>query len=319
MIAYLQYLVMRGFSVFVNLLPENSSFWIGRRLGWIAYHLDRRHRKVALDNLRLAFGREKPEEELQAIAQKTFEHLGLTTMEFFRIPRMDIEIVKERVTIEGAEIFERMLSNNAHGILLLLSHLGNWELMGLIPKAYGLSISVLARPIKKNKWLDRWVLEIRRGAGLDVLSTERASRKVLRALSEKRLVGILIDQRAKRSEGIMADFFGKEAPTTPALAVLAMRTGAPVVPVFMIREGEKRHRFMIQEPLPLTVTGDIKKDIEANVELMNRTLESMVRKYPDQWFWIHQRWERKKKGSRIRPREVRPLKAGQQRAAQDEP
>jgi KDO2-lipid IV(A) lauroyltransferase len=111
------------------------------------------------------------------------------------------------------------------------------------------------------------------------------------------VVGILIDQRAKRSEGIWADFFGKKAPTTPGLAVLAMKTSAPVVPVFMVRNGFGKHRLIIQEPLRLVHTGDIKKDVEANTQLFNHTLESMIRQYPDQWFWVHRRWERKKRVS----------------------
>jgi len=119
----------------------------------------------------------------------------------------------------------------------------------------------------------------------------------MKALARNRVVGILIDQRAKRSEGIWADFFGKEAPTTPALAVLAMKTEAPVVPVFMIRDGFNRHRLVIQEPLALVHTGDVKKDVEANTQLFNSKLESMIRQYPDQWFWVHRRWERKKRAS----------------------
>ena len=85
-----------------------------------------------------------------------------------------------------------------------------------------------------------------------------------------------------------------KAPSTPALAVLAMRTGAPVLPVFMVRNGHQKHRLVIKEPLQLVDTGNVKKDVEANTQLMNQTLESMIRKYPDQWFWVHRRWERKK-------------------------
>jgi KDO2-lipid IV(A) lauroyltransferase len=92
---------------------------------------------------------------------------------------------------------------------------------------------------------------------------------------------------------VWADFFGKKAPTTPGLAVLALKTEAPVVPVFMVRDGFQKHRLIIKEPLELIRTGDFEKDVAANTQLFNQTLESMVRQYPDQWFWIHRRWERK--------------------------
>jgi KDO2-lipid IV(A) lauroyltransferase len=94
---------------------------------------------------------------------------------------------------------------------------------------------------------------------------------------------------------VWADFFGKKVPTHPGLAELALKTGAPVVPVFMVRDGFQKHRLMIKEPLKLIQTGDFKKDVEANTQLFNDTLESMIRQYPEQWFWIHRRWERKRR------------------------
>ncbi len=260
------------------------------------FHLDWERRKVALENLHIAFGEEKSEKELLAIARKAFQNLGMMAIEFFRIPGMDVEAFKKRVKIEGLEEALRLLGKG-RGVLLLLSHFGNWELMGIMSKLIGDSIMVIAKPMKKNKRVDRFITEIRSAAGLEVISSIKASRIVIKALSRNRVVGILIDQRAKRSEGIWADFFGKKAPTTPGLAVLAMKTGAPVVPVFMVRNGFEKHRLVIQGPLELVHTGDIKKDVEANTQLFNDTLESMIRRYPDQWFWVHRRWERKKRAS----------------------
>jgi len=294
MIGYLEYLIAKGFSLFINLLPENLSLWVGRGLGWTAFHLAWERRKVALQNLHIAFGQEKSKREIHAIAKRTFENLGMTAVEFFRIPQMDVKTFKKRVKIEGLEEALRLLEKKK-GALLLIGHFGNWELMGLMSKVIGSPIMVIAKPMKKNRWMDQFITRIRNVGGLEVISNIKASRKVIQALSQNRVVGILIDQRAKRSEGIWADFFGRKAPTTPALAVLAMKTGAPVLPVFMIRNGFQKHRLLIKEPLELIHTGDIKKDVEANTQLFNHTLESMIRQYPDQWFWVHQRWERKKR------------------------
>ena len=295
---YLQYLLLKGFSLFVNLLPEGFALWWGEQLGSMFFHLDWERRKVALENLQVAFGDEKSERERLAIARRAFQNLGMMAVEFFRIPRMDVETFRKRVEIEGLEEALRLLGKGK-GALLLLSHFGNWEMMGIMSKLIGDSIMVIAKPMKKNKRIDQFITKIRNAAGLEVISSIKASRIVIKALSQNRVVGILIDQRAKRSEGIWADFFGKKAPTTPGLAVLAMKTGAPVVPVFMVRNGFGKHRLVIQEPLELVHTGDIKKDVEANTQLFNHTLESMIRRYPDQWFWVHRRWERKK---RVSPR-----------------
>ncbi len=295
MFAYLQYLIVRGFSFLINLLPEAWALGLGRVLGRVAYSLDREHRRVALQNLEQAFGSEKSKEELRVIARGTFQNLGMNAVEFFRIPRMDFEAFRKQVAIQGLENLQKVMDHQKRGALFLLSHFGSWELMVLMPVLLGHPCSVIARPIKKNRWLDRMVSEIRTAAGLEVIFTEKAGRKVLRALSQNRFVGILIDQRAKRSEGVWVDFFGKKAPTTPSLAILAMRTGVPVIPFFMVRDGFLRHRVLIQEPLEMVNSGDIQNDVETNTQRINATLESVIRQYPDQWFWVHRRWERKKK------------------------
>lgn len=293
MIAYITYLILKGFSLFINLLPEGFSLWMGRQFGLMGFYLDREHRKVALQNLQTAFGQEKSEKECHAIAKRTFQNLGMMAVEFFRIPRMDMEAFKKKVVVEGFDEAMELLKKGK-GVLLLVSHFGNWELMGSMSKVIGYPIMVIAKPVKNNERVDRLITEIRQGGGLELIPPEKATRKVVRALSENRLVGILIDQRAKRSEGVMVDFFGRKAPTTPGLAVMALKSGAPVLPVFMIREGFQKHRLLIKEPLKLIHTGDMKRDVETNTQLINHTLESMIRQYPDQWFWIHRRWERKK-------------------------
>ncbi len=294
MLAYLQYVLLRSFGLFVNLLPEGLSLWLGRQLGRMAYCLFRDRRGIALQNLRTAFGQEKSEEEIHQIAQRTFMNLGMTAVEFFRIPMMNAEDMKQKVTVEGLENAEKVLDNEKTGALLLLSHFGNWELMGVIPRIINHPISVVAKPVKNSR-IDRWVTQIREGVGLTVISTEKGGRRIIEALRENGIVGILIDQRAKRSECIWVDFFGRKAPTTPAVAVLAARKGVPVIPVFMVRNGDRRHRLVVKEPLRLVKTGDIKKDTETNTQLMNQTLESMIRQYPDHWFWVHRRWERKRR------------------------
>jgi Kdo2-lipid IVA lauroyltransferase/acyltransferase len=293
MFAYLQYLALRGFGFWIGLLPERVALWAGRVLGRAAYHLDRERREVALQNLRIAFGHEKTDAEIREIALKVFQNLGMTTAEFFRIPNLDLETFRRNVEFEGVEVFKEVLNNTKKGGFLLLSHFGNWELMAMATRVLDLPISVIAKPIKKNRWVDHLVTEIREGMGMEIIPAPKASRRVLRALSENRLIGILIDQRAKRSEGVWSDFFGKKAPTTPALSILAMRTGTPVIPVFMVRNGNQSHRLIVKEPLKLVETGDLKRDIAANTQLMNDTLEAMIRRYPDQWFWVHRRWERK--------------------------
>ncbi len=293
MIPYLIYLLLRTLSFLINLLPEAVALWIGRCLGKAMYYLDMEHRKVAFQNLNLAFGQEKSKEELRNIAKKSFENLGMMAMEFFRIPNLDVQAFQKKVKVEGLERALKVLDEN-RGALLLLGHFGNWELMALMSKVIGRPIVVIAKPIKRNPWLYQWILKSRERIGLIVIPPQNATPKVLQALSENQIVGVLFDQRGKRSQGIWADFFGRKVPTTPGLAVMALRSKAPVIPVFMVRERQGRHHLFIKEPLKLILTGDFRRDVEANTQLFNHVIESIVRQYPEQWLWIHRRWERKR-------------------------
>jgi KDO2-lipid IV(A) lauroyltransferase len=297
MFAYLTYLLLRGFSFFINLIPEGPALWMGRRVGNLMYLLDLEHRRVAIENLQIAFGQEKSKKERRAIAKKNFQNLGMMAVEFFRIPHMDIETYQKKVETEGVDEALKVLEEKK-GALLLIGHFGNWELMAMMSKVINKPILVIAKPIKNNRWLERWIIRSREKIGLEIIPPVNATPKVIQALSQNKVVGIMFDQRGKRSKGIWANFFGRKVPTTPGLAVMALKSGAPVLPVFMIRNDFRKHRLIVKKPLELIRAGDFNKDIEANTQLFNDTLESIIREHPDQWLWIHRRWERPKSSRR---------------------
>src|SRR4030043_782969 len=166
MIAYIIYLFLKGFSLFINVLPEGFALWMGRQLGTVMYLLDWEHRKVAIQNLHIAFGQEKSKEEMRSIAKKNFQNLGMMAIEFFRIPGMDLETYQKMVEAEGVDEALKVLERKK-GALLLLGHFGNWELMALMSKVNQKNILVIAKPIKNNPWLERWFLESREGIGLE--------------------------------------------------------------------------------------------------------------------------------------------------------
>ena len=148
------------------------------------YYLDWEHRKVALQNLSLAFGQEKSASEIQGIARRAFQNLGMTAMEFFRIPRLRWQDFKKKVKVEGLEEALRLLEKKKGG-LLLIGHFGNWELMGFMSKVIGNPIMVIAKPMKKNKWSDQFITKIRNAGGLEVISSVKASRKVMKGAFSK--------------------------------------------------------------------------------------------------------------------------------------
>jgi KDO2-lipid IV(A) lauroyltransferase len=292
MAGYFIYLILKGFSFLINLLPESIALWVGRQMGNAAYYLDWEHRNVALQNLHIAFGGEKSQKEMRSIAKRSLQNVGMVVMEFFRIPGMDQETYERKVSVDGLEEALKLLEKKKGG-LLLIGHFGNWELMGFMAKVIGHPILAIAKPLRQKR-INQWVIEIRKKAGLEIIPPDDGRRKVLTALSQNKLVAILVDQRAKRSRGVWVDFFGKRAPTATGLAFLALRTGAPVVPAFMIRNGFRNHRLLVQKPVELVTTGDLQRDVEINTQRFTHVLESMVRQYPEHWLWIHRRWERKR-------------------------
>ncbi len=291
---FLIYAIVRGFSVIINLFPEGFALGVGKQLGRLAYVIDFEHRRVAIKNLELAFGREKSKNEIRRIALRTFENLGMNFVEFLRVPGLNEEKLLAKVEIEGRSHLEAAL-RQGKGIIFLLGHIGNWELLGCMARVLGNNLIALARPLKKNRWLDRFIGDVRRSSGLHVLSTKRAARQVVSALRRNKMVGILIDQREKRAEGVGVDFFGQNASTTPASAFFALKTGAVVIPVYSIRLKGGKHRIVAEPPVELIVTGNKAEDIRINTQRHTKVLESIIRRFPDQWFWIHRRWKRKEK------------------------
>jgi len=307
LVQYLTYLVIRGFGLLINLFPDGFALWAGRQLGRLAYFLDFEHRHVALKNLEIAFGGEKNGNEIRGIALRNFENLGMNLIEFLRFPKVKHEKLMEKVEMEGRSHVEEALKRGK-GIIFLLGHIGNWELLACMSRVFEGNLMAIARPLKKNKRLDRFIGEVRRSAGLQVLSSKRVAYQVVSTLRRNKMVGILIDQREKRSQGIPVEFFGKKASTTPAAAFFALKTGAAVIPAYTIRLEGGRHRFVAEPPVELIETGEKAEDIRANTQRHTEVLESIIRRYPDQWFWIHRRWERKQKDrTRSRMRRYRKL------------
>jgi KDO2-lipid IV(A) lauroyltransferase len=270
-------------------LPAPAGLWVGRRLGDLAWLALPRRRAVTRENLARAFGAERPPAALRRLARRSFEHLGMNLVEtcglLFRPP----SALLSRVDLAGGEHLEKA-AGEGKGVLLLSAHLGNWELLAPAHALTAFELSVVVRPLDQPL-LDRIVERFRRRSGVELIAKRRALREVLAALRRGRMVGVLLDQNAARAEGVFAPFFGIPASTSKGLAVISLRTGAPVVPVFIRRADGGRHRVEVEAPLPVPAGGDV----VAYTAAFNRAIEAAVRRAPEQWFWMHERW-------RTRPR-----------------
>jgi KDO2-lipid IV(A) lauroyltransferase len=175
--------------------------------------------------------------------------------------------------------------------VILTAHFGNWELLAYLHGLLGHPVTLVHRAMH-NPLFDRAIGGIRGRAGTRAIQKKSAAKEAIRTLRQKRILVIPSDQNQTRSFGVFVDFFGKPACTTPGATRLAMLTGAPVFPVFLVREGEgPRHRIEVLPEVEMVSTGDREADVVTNTQRCSAVVESMIRRYPEQWIWFHKRWK----------------------------
>ncbi len=284
-----QYVTARVLILFFQVLPFRAAVAIGAFLGHLFYLADRRHREITLEHLRGAFGRDRSDPELKRIAAGVFENLGRSVAEFAAIQARPLDAVMRRTSFEGLEHYEAAVREK-RGIILLTAHFGNWEWMATaLSLQIKKGIYVVARPLD-HPLLNRMIRTWRERTGNRVLNKRTSAKEILRLLKGGEAVGFLLDQNTAKEEAVFVDYFGRPAATHKGLAILAHRTGAAVLPIFIIRERD-RHRIVIEKPLEMARTGDLDRDLRETTALFTRTIESAVRRYPDHWLWVHRRWK----------------------------
>ena len=255
------------------------------------YHFSEKHRLITLHNLIRSFP-EKILPEITRIAKNVYLNLGTVAAEFFEIPYLTEENMSEWVKFEGLENYTKALSKKK-GILFYTGHLGNWELGGACFGLQGMGVNVIYRALD-NPLLEDFVAWFRTHTGHKVIPKGGAARKIVKLLKKNEMIGILIDQNVSWREGVFVDFFGRPASTTTGLAALALQTEAPVIPVFIVRLEDETYKIIIYEEVEITKTDDYEADLFENTQRLTCIIEDLVRKYPDQYFWLHQRWKTKK-------------------------
>lgn len=272
-------------------LPAGMGLVVGRRLGDALWWLLPRRRRVTLDNLMRSFGGERSPAELRRLGRRSFQHVGMNLIEACRYYLRPTDVMLSRVRLEGDEHLRTAVAQG-RGVLILTAHYGNWELLAAAHGLSGLPLSIVIRPLD-HPLLDELAARFRRRSGAELIIKRQAVREVLQALRRQRMVGILLDQNATREEGVFVPFFGVLASTSKGLAVLALRTGAPVVPVVLRRDPDGRHCMDVGAPIPPPPD----RDVATYTARFNQVLEATIRRAPEQWLWMHARW-------RTRPREA---------------
>lgn len=284
----LEYGAARSVLSGLGLLPRPLAVALGRGMGCIGYALGGRLRRTGLRNLELAFP-EMSAHEREQILRGCFKSLGRLLGEFSKFPRATPEGLRAIVECEGLENLQAA-QEAGRGVILFTGHLGAWELSSFALSAFGYRMSFLVRRID-NPLVERFIEKTRTRFGNRSIDKRAAMRPMLKTLRAGKTLGILVDLNTQPHEGIFVDYFGIPASTTSGVAALALRTGAAVLPVFVPWDEERgRFRLRIDPPLAITLTGDESEDVRQLTSLFTSVVESYVRRYPDQWLWIHKRW-----------------------------
>jgi len=257
-------------------------------LATLWYRLDRRHREIVRRNLAFAYGDELTPEERERLARRVFCSFVRFAWEMAMLLLAPLSYLKKRVVVVGEEHYEAALKKG-RGLVAIAAHAGNWEytVMG-----YGLNyrrVAVVARELDQplGRSLAR---HLRERGGNWMVNKQRGLKDILSHLNQNRVVGIVIDQNTADQEGVLVDFFGHPARTTPVAALLARR-GVPVLPSLSRRLPDGRHLLAFFPPLPFEKTGDAEADILRHLTLQNQAIEAWVRVEPSQWLWLHRRWK----------------------------
>jgi len=254
------------------------------------YFLSSKHRLITLHNLRCAFP-EKKENEIIKIAKGVYRNLSIMMAEYFDLPYLTPSTIKKTVTLEGKEHYEEALKR-CKGIIALCSHFGNWELQPPAGAIYLKPLEIVYRPLD-NKTLEDIIVSVRVTHGNRMIPKGSAGKTIRELLDENRFVAVLADQNVDVNNGIFVDFFSRPACTSVGVAALAMQTGASVLPVFMIRQNDGKYKLILKPLVQIDTTDNYENNLFTNTQRFAKIAEEVIREYPEQWFWLHQRWKTK--------------------------
>ncbi len=289
-----EYLALRLMLAAIGVLPRRGARAVGVGIGKVVWMLLPRLRRVGLRNLEMAFPAQT-EADRQAVLQGVYRSLGRQIGEFCKMPGYTAETASEFIRYVGLEHYLAAKAKGK-GVLVVTGHLGAWELSSYYHSLMGHPMSLVIRRLD-NPLVDEFVNAVRCKHGNRVIHKDDFARGLLRAMHNGETVGILMDTNMTPPQGVFVPFFGTEACTATAVARVALKTGAAVLPGFLVWEqAEQKYVLRFGEELQLVRSGHTDEDIVANTALFTAEIEAFVRRYPEQWLWLHRRWKTRPAG-----------------------
>lgn len=286
-----EYLALRLVTGVLGALPLALAMRLAAGVAAVGIRIAGRMRRIGLKNLSIAFP-DKSEAERMAILVASYRNLGRMVAECAHLTRLTAENVRATVTPDDGPIWTDEIRPHleSQGVLILTGHFGNWEMCAYAYGLFGNPVSLVHQTIK-NPLVDDYVERLRSGGGTRLFRKQGAARSVLRALKERQLVVLPLDQNQSRRAGIFVDFFGLPANTNDGLARIALRTGAPIYPAFLLRDGTSAHHRIVFLPrVEIASMADRDSAVRELTQRCTAVLESMIRTHPDHWLWTHKRW-----------------------------
>lgn len=259
---------------------------VGGALGWSLGTLCRCRRTEVVAAIRRCFP-DSSAAAVRAVADGMYRHLGILVLECLRTGGMDLRRLEEEVDFEGLDKGLSLL-REGRGLIVLTAHLGNFELLAMMAARMGVPLTVITK-VLRPRGLNDWWVETRARFGVRLLPARQSYRHCREALKANGVLGFILDQNMKRNRGIFVDFFGRPACTSPGLAMLSAQCRAPVLPVFITRRADGRHRVRVLDALP-PPDGMDPESIRVATQTYTAVIEQAVRAQPDQWIWLHRRW-----------------------------
>lgn len=284
------YLVILFFIKLLRAMDRKSSIFLLKNIGLLAFWFARYERKKTLKNLTMAFGKEKSPAEIKALGLRVFLNLSTCVCDAFRIPILSHEQLDDLVEVEGVEHLKRALAHGK-GAFLQTGHFGNWELMGAWMAAHNFPLRVIAKNTYDPR-LDKMLVAHRNQAGYANTARGKAIKIIVNGIKNGDLFGLLFDIDTS-VKGDFVEFFGKPAHTATMPVILSKQLSAPIVPAFIRLRKNLTYKIVFEEPLNLVETDDSERDVITNTQMCSDVYERWIRKYPEQWIWMHNRWKKK--------------------------
>jgi Kdo2-lipid IVA lauroyltransferase/acyltransferase len=287
---FVLYLLLRGVCGLIYILPRRVAMALARGAGYLSYVFVLRQKNKTLQHLNLVFGGEKSPAEIKRLAIGVFENLIQTGAEILQFTKLTPAKLDKIVDAgEAFKTYDRVLACNK-GLISVTAHIGNWELLAGVFGMKGYKGGVLARRIYYEPY-NRWIVGLRESLKVPTIYRDDSSRTILKLLAKNQIVGLLPDQDVESLKGIFVPFFGKPAYTPVAPARLSISSGAPIVPNFLIRMPGDRYKIVMGEVIRPEGYATREEAVRKMTEAWMKQFEKVIREYPEQWAWMHNRWK----------------------------